>query len=116
MDIPEWRKDSWRSGGSSALVPPGARRKPYDEESPGNAFSTSYPPRPAGNWGDSSHPRVTFDRSALQGQGSGRWEHRAGLADRERETARPFQKWDGEEIGMISCHHRGGVSPFVIRY
>ncbi|CAM6092069.1 unnamed protein product [Calypogeia fissa] len=97
VEIPEWRKDSWRSGGSGALVPPGPRRKPYDEEPPGNAFSTSYPPRPAGNWGDNGHQRNNFERP-LQGQGSGRWEHRAGFPDREREPGRPLQKWDSEEI------------------
>ncbi|BBN18414.1 hypothetical protein MPTK1_8g02270 [Marchantia polymorpha subsp. ruderalis] len=99
QDIPEWRKDSWRAGGSGTSLQPSQRRKPFDEEPPGNAFSTSYPPRPAANWGDNVHLRNSYDRPGptLQGQGSGRWEHRVGLGDREREKGRPVPNWEGDE-------------------
>ncbi|KAL2609147.1 hypothetical protein R1flu_027720 [Riccia fluitans] len=121
QDIPEWRKDSWRAGPGGSSLQPGSRRKPFDEEPPGNAFSTSYPPRPAANWGDNLHLRNSYDRSGptLQGQGSGRWDHRIGLSDREREKGRPVPNWDGDEPVPIPIvlpdgpRSFGGGSPVV---
>ncbi|KAL3677338.1 hypothetical protein R1sor_027286 [Riccia sorocarpa] len=121
QDVPEWRKDSWRAGPGGSSLQPGPRRKPFDEEPPGNAFSTSYPPRPAANWGDNVHLRNSYDRSGptLQTQGSGRWDHRIGLSDRDREKGRPIPNWDGDEPVPIPIvvpdgpRSFGGGSPVV---
>lgn len=105
-DIPEWRRPN--VGG--AITQSGTRRKPYEEEPAGNAFSSSYPPRPTGPWSENNGPaRPPFDRpGATPGPGPGpngppgRWDR---FGDRDRERSRPPHDWDGDEFGkaLISC-------------
>lgn len=95
-DIPEWR----RPGGGGALLQPSTRRKPYEDEPVGNAFSSSYPPRPAMSWNDTNSPsRPSFDRPGPGPNGPpGRWDR---LGDRDRERGRLPHDWDGDEPGTF---------------
>ncbi|XP_024402049.1 uncharacterized protein [Physcomitrium patens] len=94
-DLPEWR----RPNGGGAIIQSGARRKPYEEEPLGNAFSTSYPPRPSGPWVEQTGPsRPPHDRPGPNGASvpPGKWD---GNGDRDRERGRLPQVWDAKERG-----------------
>lgn len=91
-DIPEWR----RPNGGGAILQSGPRRKPYEEEPLGNAFSSSYPPRPSGPWVDQNGPiRPPHDRPGPNGP-AGRWDRNG---ERDRERGRLPQEWDADEGG-----------------
>ncbi|KAG0557715.1 hypothetical protein KC19_11G151900 [Ceratodon purpureus] len=91
-DIPEWR----RPNGGGAILQSGPRRKPYEEEPLGNAFSSSYPPRPSGPWVDQNGPiRPPHERPGPNGP-PGRWDRNG---ERDRERGRLPQEWDADEGG-----------------
>jgi hypothetical protein len=95
-DIPEWR----RPNGGGAILQSGPRRKPYEEEPLGNAFSSSYPPRPSGPWVEQNGPvRPPHDRPGPNGP-PGRWDRNG---ERDRERGRLPQEWDADEGGMCGC-------------
>lgn len=94
-DIPEWR----RPNGGGAILQSGPRRKPYEEEPLGNAFSTSYPPRPSGPWVEQNGPvRPPHDRLVPNGP-PGRWDRNG---ERDRERGRVPQEWDADEGGTCT--------------
>ncbi|XP_024356364.1 uncharacterized protein [Physcomitrium patens] len=100
-DLPEWR----RPNGGGAILQSGPRRKPYEEEPLGNAFSSSYPPRPSGPWVEhNGPPRPPHDRLGPNGP-PGRWDRNG---DKDRERGRHGQEWDADEGGSGG---KGDASP-----
>lgn len=99
-DIPEWR----RPNGGGAILQTGPRRKPYDEEPVGNAFASSYPPRPTGPWVEQNGPvRPPHDRPGPNGP-PGRWDRNGRLS----------QDWEADEGGS-GGRGEPGPRPWVER-
>lgn len=82
QNIPEWRRAPGNPGG----VMPSQGSKRSDQG--GTSFTDNYSSRTGPNWGE-NNSWSNYDRSGRQGSGSqGRWEHRSGSNDKERDRPR----------------------------
>lgn len=83
QNIPEWRRAPGNPGG--VILSQGSKRS----DQGGTSFTDNFSSRTGPNWGENSHSWSNYDRSGRQGSGSqGRWEHRLGGNDKERDRPR----------------------------
>jgi len=83
QNIPEWRRAPGNPGG--VMLTQGSKRS----DQGGTSFTDNFSSRTGPNWGENSHSWSNYDRSGRQGSGNqGRWEHRPGGNDKERDRPR----------------------------
>eukprot|EP00249_Psilotum_nudum_P019057 c27079_g2_i1 orf=2-4114(-) len=105
QDVPEWRRPLSNSGG--VLLQQGHRR---------NELSGNFSSRLSSMRGENANLRNSFEKTGWPGSGSytgqGRWDHRSGLGDRERERNRPYHDRDYPESDANGRLRGTGLNSF----